>query len=263
MATVKVNGAEFYYELHGQGQPLVLVNGYNTDTTMWTPVVGELAKSYQVLIFDNRGMGKTIDDGLVHLTVELMADDAIGIIRALGLTKPYVLGLSMGGSIVQYMGKKYGNEISKLVLLCTSSKWRKAALQGMELFIKLREQNINAKTIVEGAVAWCFGEKFLENTQMMKLVIEAMANNPNQPSITNQKRQFAALTNFDGREIVKSINIPTLVIAGTEDLLSLPSDSEYLVNNITNAKLVQLNCAHLPTFEVTNEFTKVLNEFLG
>ncbi len=63
MAFIEANGAKFYYETHGKGEPLILIGGYSTSHLIWTSVLSRLSERYQVTIFDNRaGAGQTTDD---------------------------------------------------------------------------------------------------------------------------------------------------------------------------------------------------------
>lgn len=263
MATIKVNDATFYYELHGSGQAVVLISGYSADSRLWTPILDSLAKDYQVLIFDNRGVGRTTDDGRA-LDAELMADDTIALTRALKLHKPHIVGSSMGGTIAQYIGSKYGEEIGKLVPLCTSAKWRQAPMNGLEFLIKLREQGTSIRTICEGIAPLIFGEYFLNNSEAMNLFIESNLADLYPQSLADQKRQFQVLPKFDGRALLKSIKVPTLVVGGKEDILSFPVEFEYLAKNIPNAELVLFdNCAHAVMFEQPLALIKALKDFFN
>lgn len=263
MATIKINDVDFYYELHGQGQAIVLISGYNSDSRLWTSILDSLSKDYQVLIFDNRGCGRTTDDGR-ELGAEMMADDTIGLIRALKLNKPHIVGSSMGGTIAQCIASKYGDEIGKLVPLTTSAKWRQAMLQSLEFLIKLRDQGVDVRTICAGIAPLIFGEKFLNNRDAMNFFIEANLADLYPQSLEDQKRQFKVLSKFDSRDILQSIKAPTLVIAGREDFLSYVEESEYLAKNIPNAKLkIFETCAHASMFEAPDELINTLKDFFS
>lgn len=93
MPNINVNNAGFYYELHGKGQPLILIAGYGANGRSWMPIVNALSQHFQVVIFDNRAGGQTTDDG-VTLTVELMAQDVMALSDALNLKKPHIVGRS-------------------------------------------------------------------------------------------------------------------------------------------------------------------------
>jgi pimeloyl-ACP methyl ester carboxylesterase len=98
MPTVKVGDINMYYEIHGQGEPLLLIMGLGSDLTGWMFQTPEFSKRYAVIAFDNRGVGRT-DAPDMPYSVRMMADDAIGLMDVLGIDKAHILGLSMGGFI--------------------------------------------------------------------------------------------------------------------------------------------------------------------
>jgi pimeloyl-ACP methyl ester carboxylesterase len=98
--TLPVNGITIGYRQFGQGADLVMVTGDTAPMSLWMPyLLRPLARHFQVTIFDNRGVGYTSDELSRPLTVPLMARDTGGLIEALGLTKPTLVGWSMGGEI--------------------------------------------------------------------------------------------------------------------------------------------------------------------
>lgn len=260
MPKIRVNDAEFYYELHGKGQPVVLISGYSSDHLAWSPILDELSQFAQVLIFDNRGVGQTIDDGQT-LSVELMAQDVMGLSKELGLKKPHIVGSSMGGAIAQTVASLYPEEIGKLCLLVTTAKWREAPLIAFHALLKMRAANIEFDLIFESLLSWLFGQNFLQDQEALGLLKKNMLANPYPQSLTDQTRQLEVLKTFDGRSMLNNIKASTLIIKGHEDLISLPEDSEYLVKHITNATLETLDCAHMVLLEAGPQFIKILAEF--
>lgn len=86
MPTISVNGLQMYYELHGAGQPLALIEGLGTDLSDWSTIIEPLAQSHQVIAFDIRGAGRT-DKPDEPYTIEQMADDTAGLLDALGIAQ--------------------------------------------------------------------------------------------------------------------------------------------------------------------------------
>ena len=95
MPIVRANGITMYYEVHGAGEPLVLIAGLNSDHNLYRSVLPQLAAWYQVLVFDNRGVGQT-DKPDIPYSMELMADDTAGLLRAVNTREATILGTSMG-----------------------------------------------------------------------------------------------------------------------------------------------------------------------
>lgn len=97
MPTVQVNDIQVYYELRGEGQPLVLILGLAIDVSEVEPIIGWFAERYRVLAFDNRGVGRS-DKPDIPYTIEMMAGDTLGLMDAVGIARANVLGISMGVS---------------------------------------------------------------------------------------------------------------------------------------------------------------------
>jgi pimeloyl-ACP methyl ester carboxylesterase len=263
MPTININNAEFYYELHGEGQPLVLVSGYTAPGSAWAANLNALAKHFKVLIFDNRASGQTKDDGKTAFTIQDMANDAVALADELNLTQPHYLGWSMGGCIAQTIAANYPDKITKLGLLVTSAKWRHASVLMMGSWLKLFKQNIANDTLRDVNIPGIFGEKFLSNPENIALVKKLDSENRYPQTVVNRGRQFAALQQFDGRELLNKIKAKTLVMCGLEDILSLPYESKYLAENIENAELIEFNCAHMPPVELPHEFDINVINFLS
>lgn len=260
MPFIKANDAEFYYELHGTGHPLVLIAGYTCDHTFWLPILDQLAKQYQVLIFDNRSAGQTKDAG-VPLSAELMAKDTLALCEALHLKKPHILGQSMGGTIAQTFAALYPDKISKLSIVTSASKWRETLLFSGKTLIDMRKDNVDLGLIVDLMMPWIYGDEFLLNPENVLLIKKLILENPFMQLLEDQIRQYNFLRDFDGREQLKHIAAPTLIVYGVADIASLPADSKLMADNIRDAELVELDCAHGIVVEAPVQLVRVLCEF--
>src|ERR1700731_3998370 len=98
MPYVKANDIQMYYEIHGDGEPLMLILGLATDLSEWRAIIHWLAQRYKVLAFDNRGVGRT-DKPDTPYSIEMMARDTAGLLQTLGIEQAHLLGISMGGRI--------------------------------------------------------------------------------------------------------------------------------------------------------------------
>jgi pimeloyl-ACP methyl ester carboxylesterase len=121
MPTVHVNDIDIYYERHGAGAPLVLIGGLGTDLSEYEGIIRWLAGRYTVLAFDNRGAGRT-DKPDAPYSIEQMAGDTAGLMRALGMERAHVLGISMGGRIALALTLQHPELVDKLVLVSTSAR---------------------------------------------------------------------------------------------------------------------------------------------
>ena len=119
MSQVLVNGVKLYYEIHGTGEPLLLIEGLGYASWSWFRQIEVLSDSYGVVCFDNRGVGKS-DKPDIPYSIELMADDVARLLESLSIEKAHILGVSMGGYIAQKLAINYPQKVKSLVLGCTS-----------------------------------------------------------------------------------------------------------------------------------------------
>lgn len=262
MAKIKINDTEYYYELHGSGEPLVLVAGYSSDHRHWLPILDQLAKHFQVLIFDNRAIGQTRDKN-GSLSTQIMADDTMMLAAMLGLDHPSFVGHSMGGTIVQDIALRYPNKINKIALLQSSSKWRQAMLKGLHSLLAMRKENTTFNLQFEVLSSWVFGEAFLQNKVAVESLKNIILNDEFPQSLNDQIRQFEVLENFNNENRISDIQVPTLVASGIQDIISLPYESLKLAKNIPSSKFVSVNSGHNMILEVPEETTEILLNFFG
>jgi pimeloyl-ACP methyl ester carboxylesterase len=121
MPTVKVNDIQMYYEIHGEGKPLLLIGGLGLDLSELQSISGWLAQRYQVIVFDNRGAGRT-DKPDIPYSIEMMAEDTAELMKALAIERASLLGISMGGKIALDLALRHPEGVEKLLLASTSAR---------------------------------------------------------------------------------------------------------------------------------------------
>lgn len=124
MPTARVDDIEMYYEVSGDGPPLVLILGLAGDLSEVGGIIAGFAEHFTVLAFDNRGAGRT-DKPHEPYTIERMADDTVGLMRHVGVAKAHVLGISMGGRVAMDVALRYPDMVDRLVLVSTAPRVRK------------------------------------------------------------------------------------------------------------------------------------------
>lgn len=118
MPTVNANNIAIYYEIHGAGEPLMLISGLNSDHTLYRGIVPQLAERYQVIVFDNRGVGQTEKPDIPY-SIEMMAEDTAGLLSVLGIERAHILGASMGGRIAVALALQHPELVESLILVST------------------------------------------------------------------------------------------------------------------------------------------------
>lgn len=261
MATFKHNKMQTYYESHGQGEPLILVAGYTCDHLFWQNILDKLSKYFQVIIFDNRGVGQTIDAGhTLHL--EQMAEDTIALAQNLGLVRPHILGQSMGGAIAQIIARLYPDYINKLILLNSCAKFNLRTLMATASLLQLRKENVSFNCLVDACLPWFFSSDFLANQANITAFKQSLLDNPYLQSLQNQERQFKTLQTFDSRNWLDQIKAPTQIIAAEDDIVTLVSESQQLAENIPHADLAVIPGGHSSPIEQPEKLIDLIINFL-
>ena len=260
---MKVNDIQVYYEVKGEGFPLVMITGLSANTDWWDPrVIRGLSKNFKIILFDNRGAGRT-DATDRECTIRLFADDTAGLMDALRISRVHVLGVSMGGMIAQELAINYPEKVEKLVLCSTTCGGAKSLPPSQEVLDVLTADasRLSAEEVARKAVPLCFTKDFIDNNpDYVELMIRQILKAP----ISDEAygRQLNAITQFDTYDRLSQIKAPTLVLRGKRDILIPPENGSILAKAIPNAKLANLEkSAHLLT-EDMEEVIHVITEFL-
>jgi pimeloyl-ACP methyl ester carboxylesterase len=148
--TIQANGQTLYYEIHGDGDPLVLVMGIGYDSTLWTlHQVPALAQHFQVILLDNRDVGRSGKASRAY-TISDMADDVAGLLDALAIQRAHLLGLSMGALIGQEFALRHPGRLKRLVLCGPDAAPARDVVHPISVWRWVKESDSNGSTF--GAV---------------------------------------------------------------------------------------------------------------
>ena len=117
----RINELGIYYEVRGDGEPVLLIGGLGSDLSMFGDIVARLAEGSRVVAFDNRGAGRS-DKPDIPYSIEMMAGDAVGLMDVLGIRQAHVIGISTGGSIALELALTYPDRVATLVLVSASAR---------------------------------------------------------------------------------------------------------------------------------------------
>lgn len=261
MPTASIDGTTFNYELAGSGPPLVMISGYACDHQYWLPMLDRLAERFTTLVFDNRAVGMTEDDGR-PLTAEGMADDTVALARHLGFERARVVGQSMGGSIAQCVAARHTDFVERLALVTTSPLWSRFSYKALESVLHLKRAAVDPDLVADVTMPWLFGETFLHDAEAVKAVKQLGLEHPVRQSEEDLERQLRVLEVFDGRPYLGSIVAPTLILHATEDLVATIHDAQLLQQGIPGAELDEIPCGHAVTAEIPVLLAERLLAFL-
>lgn len=235
---------------------LVLSHSIGVDHAMWAPQVPDLLPHFQVLRYDTRGHGASeVTKG--EYTIELLGRDALGLADSLGIRKFAFCGLSLGGAIGQWLGVNAADRLTSLVLANTSPKFGERS--NWETRIKMvRDGGMTA--IVDMAMQRFFSPHTLVHSNANASAVKSVLLGTDPAGYIGC---CAALRDFDSRQSLRNLRVPTLVISGDRDI-STPwaGNGEVLARGIPNARSLQLPAAHLSNLERPRSFLVGLLEFL-
>jgi len=263
MPKAKVNDIQIDYEVHGEGFPLIMIMGLSGNIDWWDPrMILELSKNFKLVMFDNRGAGRT-DISDKRYTIKLFADDTVGLMDALGIFRAHVFGISMGGMIAQELALNYPEKVEKLVLCSTNCGGTKSVLASQKVLRMLmaNRNTVSPEEIVRMTIPLLFTEDFIKkNPDLVEIAIQQILKAP----ISNKAfmRQLHAIMEFGACNRLPQIRAPTLILHGKRDILVPPENGSILAEAIPNAKLVYFeNSAH-GLIEETEKVIRVLLNFL-
>jgi 3-oxoadipate enol-lactonase len=256
------NGINLYYEVHGEGEPLLLIMGLSLNSKSWFRTLPALSEHFKVIIFDNRGTGLS-DKPNSPYSIEQMAEDAKCVMDAAGVDSAHVYGISMGGMIAQKLALMYPSRIRSLVLGCTTSGGVNHIQPGADVSMLMLARASSVTTPEE--MAWAtapilYSHAFLE--EQRELVAEDIKKRIEIPVLPYAYMlQLQACLAHDTYNQIGQVKVPTLVIHGDEDKLVPYQNGVTLAEKIPNAEFLTIQGAgHIYVTEandLVNE--KVLN----
>jgi 3-oxoadipate enol-lactonase len=260
--TRAADGTRIHFEVSGRrgGEPLLMIQGLGADSRGWLLQKRAMGARYRCVLVDNRGVGRSDKpEGLYDL--EVMAADAVACLSAAGFESAHVMGASMGGVIAQIIGVRHPERVRSLVLACTACRhlpWRRKLLhswgdlalaEGMGAFTS---ENLR----------WLIGSRSLRRFALPFRLLGPLALNVPEHAFAAQVKAILAMDDSLRLELA-SIRVPTLVVVGSQDILTPRGDSEEIAELIPNAELaVVWGGAHGFMFENARTFNQIVRGFL-
>ena len=232
MPTARANGINIYYELQGEGEPLLIIGGLSTDLTQIEGLVHMLSEKFRVITFDNRGAGRT-DKPDIPYSIEMMAEDAAGLLAECGFSPVNVMGISLGGRIALTLVLNHPALVKSLILASTC-----------------------AKTDYSRGITWS-----LSNLMVRIPMVRGVGTKYPQPYFA-YVRQRDASKGYDETGRLKEIAKPTLIIHGKGDRVVPFRLAEDMHAGILGSRLVALDGGHLVAFSKGRGFASAVEGFL-
>ncbi|MBE0569390.1 MAG: alpha/beta fold hydrolase [Deltaproteobacteria bacterium] len=255
-------GIRTYYETHGTGFPLLLINGLGSDHLEWLFQLPAFEPHFRVVIFDNRGTGKSDVPPGPYNSAQ-MADDSVALLEFLRIPRAHVLGVSLGGMIAQEVALRHPERVDRLVLGCTGP--------GGTLSIRPSGEAMAAFAGAGGAdpeaelrrmLPYLYSDAYIAERprEIDDFIRRRLENRTPRDGYLSQ---LAAAVTHDAADRLGRIRARTLVITGEADRLVPPENSVRLAERIPGAGLVLLPGApHRLFAENFDDFNREVLSFL-
>jgi 3-oxoadipate enol-lactonase len=262
MPTIDIDGRTLYYEVHGDGEPLLCVMGLAANTLAWALQVQPFSERHKTVIFDNRDVGQSsMADGPYE--VRDMAADALGLADGLGLESFHLLGVSMGGAIAQEVALAAPERVRTLTLAVTFAG---AGAYGRKLseVWSARRQKATREEHIDELMLLTLSQGFFENPQAVAWVRGMMLADPHPQPPEAFARQLHAASHHDARDRLGSLSMPVHVIGAEHDILIPVWESREVAGLIPGAKLSVIEGSpHGAQLERAEEFNRAVLDFIA
>jgi 3-oxoadipate enol-lactonase len=262
MPVESVNGVDLNYRLEGEGdETVVLVNGLADDLETWVFQIDDLlAAGYRVLRFDNRGVGESSKPPGPYTTA-VFAEDTKALVDALGIRDFHLVGVSMGGMIAQEYAIANGADLRSLTLACTYAAPGPFCSRMFSMWADLAPV-LGVPFVMRDVTLWAFTVPFFEEREEELAEFEAAMADLPQP-LEAYLAQLESIRTHDTTGRLGRIAVPTLVLAGEEDILIPVRLSRRLHEAIPGSQWRTTRGGHACVWEFPAEFNSALVEFLG
>ena len=264
MPTIRVNGAELYYEDSGGGpETIVFAHGLLWSCRMFDAQVAALRDRYRCVAFDFRGQGKSqvTRDGY---DMDTLYADAAALIEALGCVPCHFAGLSMGGFIAMRLAARRPELLRSLILLETS-----ADPEPEENVPKYRGFTLAARILGPGAVAGrvmpiLFGRTFLDDPARAAERAEWQQRGAANGRVGVTRATAGVIDRNGIYDEIGAITLPTLIVVGDQDVATVPAKAERIHERIAGSRLVVIpGAGHTSTVEEPAAVNAAILDFLG
>lgn len=265
MPKIPSNGIELYYEIHGEGQPLVLISGLGYSLWQWHRMVPFLAEHFKVITFDNRGVGQS-DRPAGPYTAQMLAADTAGLLDALGMEKAIVAGHSMGGFVAQAMALEFPQKVDKLILCSTNFGGPRHVPVTAEAMKVLTDVSSDPLTRFKNGIAVSTAPGWSEkNAEIIQQWVEWRVANPIEPA-PYQAQLAIGLSLLPEAAAFESqlarITVPTLILFGEHDKVVPPANASLLAEKIVASKVVIFpDAGHFFPIEIPEAASHAMIEF--
>ena len=257
---VLCDGVEIGYDDVGTGMPVAFIHGFPHNRTLWAPQVSALVDRARCIALDLRGFGESSRNG--PFAVDQYADDLAMLLRTLGIERAVVAGLSMGGYIAFAFWRRHREMVRALVLADTRAGVDSEETRAKRVALIELARTRGSDAVADGQVIGMIGKSTREKRPALIDDVHRMMASASIEGIRGALE--AMLGRADSTPTLPTIDVPTLVVVGAEDVLTPVGEAEILHDAIRGSRLEVIEQAgHVSNLERPAAFNHVLSEFLA
>jgi len=258
MPTIQVNDIDLYYEMFGEGEPLLLIHGLGSSSRDWEMQIDFFAQNYQVITIDVRGHGKSGKPPGPY-SIPLFAEDTAKLLQGLGVSPVHILGISLGGMIALQLGISHPEMVKSLIIVNSTPELIPRTLKEQ---LRIWRRLLIVRVMGLRKMGEVLGNQFFplpEQTELREIFVERWAENDKPAYLEAMK----AVIGWSVVERLGEIRCPTFVIGADGDYFPT-EEKEIYVRRIPGAELKVIEDArHALPAEKPGEFNAVVKAFLS
>jgi pimeloyl-ACP methyl ester carboxylesterase len=258
----EANGQRLYYEVHGEGEPMLCVMGLASDHVSWALQLRDWTKHHRVVVFDNRDVGQSSEADGPYDTPDLAAD-ALALADALELDSFHLVGMSLGGAIAQEIALAAPERIRTLTLIVSFAGAGAWALQRARTWTAIRRRQSREEHI-DYLMLLAMSERFFSQPEQVEFLRNVMIDNPHPQSEDAFIRQLEASSRHETRDRLPSLSMPVHVLGAEFDTLVPRWKAEEIAALIPGARYTLMEgSGHACNVEAADRLNAAVLEFIA
>lgn len=257
---VRASGIDVVYDDVGTGEPLLFLHGFPHSRALWTPQLTALGDRARCIVPDLRGFGGT--SAAAPYSMDQYSDDAAALLDALHIERAVVCGLSMGGYIAFALWRRHRSRVRALVLADTRASADDESTRAKRTELIAAARAHGARAVADASITGMIGRSTRDkNPSLVDGMYDMLVSAPVDGIIGALE---AMIARPDSTPTLATIDVPTLIIVGEEDVLTPERDARLMHHAIAGSRLEVLEGAgHASNYERPAAFNHVLSEFLA
>ncbi len=259
MSYLTLNNKQIYYEVHGEGRPLIILNGIMMSTSSWHMFIPDF-KAYQLILIDffDQGRSDSIDESYTH---QLQIQVVEAVVNTLELKDITLVGISYGAEIALQYALINQNRLKNLVIYNGTAKtsyW----LKDIGIAWQLAARTNNGNLFYHVAIPYVYSSGYYsDNEEWFKKRKDQLMEIFTPQFLRRMDRLIESSRDYDIKDSLDALTIPTWIVAGDSDYITPIGESRILHNSIKQSVFITLNnCGHASMYEKPKEFVRFIKE---